>query len=121
CRLQMGEQAAPPFGGWRLPAGAVRSARWFVRAIRRSAVVKGVVVAVLGALALMTSVVSAAPAASPSVNGMNFGFAEDATKYADDGGDKLFTEMNKISTTTNRVAVFWNADAPTVIQDQSFL
>ncbi|MES1247460.1 MAG: hypothetical protein ABUS54_07295 [Actinomycetota bacterium] len=75
----------------------------------------------LGALALMTSVASAAPTASPSVNGMNFGFAEDATKYADDGGDKLFTEMNKLSTTTNRVAVFWNADAPTSIQDQSFL
>jgi hypothetical protein len=83
--------------------------------------VKGIVVAVLGALALMTSVASAAPAASPSVNGMNFGFAEDATKYADDGGDKLFTEMNKLQTTTNRVAVFWNADAPTVIQDQAFL
>src|SRR4051794_1214946 len=29
--------------------------------------------------------------------------------------------MNKLQTTTNRVAVFWNADAPTSIQDQSFL
>ncbi|HEY8027921.1 MAG TPA: hypothetical protein VIE38_00275 [Gaiellaceae bacterium] len=53
--------------------------------------------------------------------GPNIGFADDATKYADDGGNRLFTEMNKLGTTTNRVAVFWNADAPTTIQDQPFL
>ena len=53
--------------------------------------------------------------------GPQIGFAEDATKYADDGGATLFDEMNKLQTTTNRVAVFWNADAPTAIQDQSFL
>jgi hypothetical protein len=53
--------------------------------------------------------------------GPRIGFAEDATKFADDGGNKLFTEMDKLGTTTNRVAVFWNADAPTTIQDQSFL
>lgn len=53
--------------------------------------------------------------------GPRFGFAEDATKFADDGGDRLFTEMDKLGTTTNRVAVFWNADAPTTIQDQAFL
>ena len=29
--------------------------------------------------------------------------------------------MDKLGTTTNRVAVFWNADAPTTIQDQAFL
>ena len=29
--------------------------------------------------------------------------------------------MSTLSTTTNRVAVFWNADAPTTIQDQAFL
>jgi hypothetical protein len=53
--------------------------------------------------------------------GPNIGFADDATKYADDGGNRLFTEMNKLGTTTNRVAVFWNSDAPTTIQDQAFL
>lgn len=72
------------------------------------------IVAVLGALALMTAV---SAAASPP----QIGFAEDATKYADDGGEALFTEMDKMLTTTNRVAVFWNADAPTAIQDQAFL
>ena len=69
--------------------------------------------ALLGVLALT---VTGAASAGPF-----FGFAEDATKCADDGGEKLFTEMNKLGTNTNRVAVFWNADAPTTIQDQSFL
>ena len=74
---------------------------------------KTILAALLGVLAL--SVTGAASA------GPFFGFAEDATKYADDGGEKLFTEMNKLGTNTNRVAVFWNADAPTTIQDQAFL
>jgi hypothetical protein len=69
--------------------------------------------AIIGALAL---VITGAAAAGPQI-----GFAEDATKYADDGGAKLFDEMNKLQTTTNRVAVFWNAEAPTSIGDQSFL
>ena len=49
------------------------------------------------------------------------GFSEDATKYADDGGAALFTEMNKLGPTMNRVTVLWNADQPTVIQDQAYL
>ena len=72
-----------------------------------------VVAAMIGVLAL---VYVGGAAAGPQI-----GFAEDATKYANDGGAKLFDEMNKLQTTTNRVAVFWNADAPTAIQDQSFL
>jgi hypothetical protein len=59
--------------------------------------------------------------AGAAAAGPRIGFAEDATKYADDGGQRLFNEMDKLGTTTNRVAVFWNADAPTTIQDQSFL
>jgi hypothetical protein len=69
--------------------------------------------AIIGALAL---VITGAAAAGPQI-----GFSEDATKYAGDGGAKLFDEMNKLQTTTNRVAVFWNAEAPTSIGDQSFL
>ena len=68
---------------------------------------------IVGVLAL---VVTNAALAGPRI-----GFAEDATKYAGDGGEKLFTEMDKLGTTTNRVAVFWNPDAPSTIQDQSFL
>jgi hypothetical protein len=61
-------------------------------------------------------VVTGAAAAAPHI-----GFAEDATKYAADGGNALFTEMNKLGATSNRVAVFWDASQPTVIQDQAFL
>jgi hypothetical protein len=60
--------------------------------------------------------VAAASASNPSV-----GFAEDATKYASDGGASLFAEMNKLGTTTNRVAVFWDASNPAAISDQVFL
>jgi hypothetical protein len=72
-----------------------------------------ILAAVVGALALTITGVAAA--------GPQIGFAEDATKYADDGGAHLYDEMNKLVTTTNRVAVFWNADAATTIQDQAFL
>ena len=65
-----------------------------------------------GALALVcTGVASAA----------TIGFSEDQTKYSDDGGDRLFTEMNKVLPTMNRVTVLWDASQPTVIQDQTFL
>jgi hypothetical protein len=72
--------------------------------------------AVSVALACAGLAVAAASAASPEI-----GFAEDATKYADDGGDQLFTEMNVLGTTTNRVAVFWDANDPSTIHDQGFL
>ncbi len=42
--------------------------------------------------------------------GPKIGFAEDATKYAPDGGAALFDEMNKLGTTTNRMAVFWDSE-----------
>ena len=67
--------------------------------------------AIVGALAL---IITGAAAAGPQI-----GFSEDATKYADDGGARLFTEMNAINTTTNRVAVFW--DGTQSITDQAFL
>jgi hypothetical protein len=67
--------------------------------------------AIVGALAL---VITGAAAAGPQI-----GFSEDATKYADDGGARLFTEMNAINATSNRVAVFW--DGTQTITDQAFL
>jgi hypothetical protein len=67
--------------------------------------------ALIGALALM---ITGGAAAGPQI-----GFAEDATKFADDGGLRLFDEMTAISTTTNRVAVFWDG-TPNIV-DQPFL
>jgi hypothetical protein len=68
-----------------------------------------------------TSTTTPTTSPTPTSSGARIGFSEDATKYADDGGDKLFTEMNKLGPTMNRVTVLWNADQPTVIQDQAFL
>ena len=69
------------------------------------------IAAIIGALALVITGVAAA--------GPQIGFAEDGTKFAEDGGARLFDEMTKISTTTNRVAVFW--DGSSNIVDQAFL
>jgi hypothetical protein len=68
------------------------------------------------ALACAALGAAAALAGNPSI-----GFAEDMTKYAPDGGDALFQEMNNLGTNTNRVAVFWDAGNPGAIFDQSFL
>ncbi|HSX22624.1 MAG TPA: hypothetical protein VLE97_07635 [Gaiellaceae bacterium] len=65
-----------------------------------------------GALALICTGVASAT---------TIGFSEDQTKYSDDGGQRLFTEMNKLGPTMNRVTVLWDASQPTVIQDQAFL
>lgn len=74
---------------------------------------KAIVATVVGALALAWA---GAAAAGPRI-----GFAEDATKYAADGGASLFSAMTGVGATTNRVAVRWDAGAPTTIQDQAFL
>jgi hypothetical protein len=49
------------------------------------------------------------------------GVAEDATKYADDGGASLFTTMRSLGLTSNRVSVFWDWQHPDTIEDQPFL
>jgi hypothetical protein len=68
------------------------------------------------ALAFCGLAVATAHAGNPAI-----GFAEDATKYGSDGGESLFTEMGTLGTTSNRVAVFWDATLPTTIQDRAFL
>src|SRR5437870_10752786 len=50
-----------------------------------------------------------------------FGVADDAGKYADDGGAQFFTMLTDISMTENRMAVFWDPANPTTIVDQAFL
>jgi hypothetical protein len=73
--------------------------------------VNKVMATVIGVLALA---ITGSAAAGPQI-----GFAEDATKYADDGGARLFDEMTTLATTTNRVAVFW--DGTQNIVDQTAL
>src|SRR4029453_17486038 len=50
-----------------------------------------------------------------------FGVADDAGKYADDGGAGFFTMLTDLGMTENRIAVFWDPARPTTIVDQAFL
>jgi hypothetical protein len=49
------------------------------------------------------------------------GVADDATKYADDGGETLFAKLDELGARENRVAVYWNPDQPDKIQERGFL
>jgi hypothetical protein len=50
-----------------------------------------------------------------------FGVAEDATKYADDGGASLYPKIHSLGMVENRFTVRWNPADPTTIQEQGFL
>ena len=50
-----------------------------------------------------------------------FGVAEDATKYAEDGGASYYQRMQSLGMQVNRIAVRWNPAQPTEILEQQFL
>src|SRR6266496_747924 len=50
-----------------------------------------------------------------------FGVADDAGKYAQDGGAGFFNMLTDLGMTENRIAVFWDPSNPTTIVDQAFL
>src|SRR6266568_1173303 len=50
-----------------------------------------------------------------------FGVADDAGKYADDGGSGFFHMLTDLGMTENRMAVFWDPSQPNTIVDQAFL
>jgi hypothetical protein len=50
-----------------------------------------------------------------------YGVADDAGKYADDGGASFFATLNDLGMTENRVTVTWDPANPTTITDQAFL
>jgi hypothetical protein len=72
----------------------------------------------LSTLLLLALVLALATTAGAAVR---FGVAEDAGKYADDGGAKFFPMLGDLGMTQNRIAVFWDASAPTEIQEKAFL
>jgi hypothetical protein len=53
--------------------------------------------------------------------GINVGFADDATKYSDDGGAALFDKLQDLGAAENRIAVFWDPSQPATIQERAFL
>jgi hypothetical protein len=56
-----------------------------------------------------------------SASSTTFGVADDAGKYADDGGANFFNMLTDLGMTENRIAVFWDPANPTTIVDQAFL
>jgi hypothetical protein len=68
------------------------------------------------AFACATLGLAGAATAAPVV-----GAAEDATKYAADGGAALFATMKSYGLTSNRISVYYNFNQPTTIQEQPFL
>ena len=71
-------------------------------------------------LVVLCACVGALPAA-PAEATPRFGVAEDATKYAEDGGASLYPKLTALGMDTNRMTVHWDPTDPTAIQDQRFL
>ena len=63
----------------------------------------------------------AALVAAPAGAATRFGIAEDATKYAEDGGAAFYARMKSLRMTKNRIAVRWNPVEPTEILEKKFL
>ena len=63
----------------------------------------------------------AALAAAPADGATRFGIAEDATKYAEDGGLAFYLRMKALRMNVNRIAVRWNPADPTEILEKKFL
>jgi hypothetical protein len=61
-------------------------------------------------------VIAGTAAAAPVV-----GVAEDATKYASDGGASLYTKMKGYGLSSNRISVFWDYTKPTTIPEKAYL
>ena len=68
------------------------------------------------AVFVAAGVFATAAAASPRI-----GFADDATKYSDDGGAQLLDRLKGSGSVENRVAVYWDPANPTQIQEKGFL
>jgi hypothetical protein len=73
------------------------------------------------ALLAMLCGVAAALVAGPARATPRFGVAEDATKYAHDGGASLYPKLTALGMDTNRMTVHWDPTDPTTIQEEGFL
>ncbi len=62
----------------------------------------------------------AALALAGGASSTTFGVADDAGKYANDGGAGFFDLLTQLGMSENRMAVFWDPANPTTIVDQAF-
>jgi hypothetical protein len=79
-------------------------------------------VRLLATLGLLAITVSASAAASPrAVSPITYGVADDASKYADDGGARVYAALPGAGLTQNRWTLAWNPAKPNVIEELPFL
>lgn len=57
----------------------------------------------------------------PVRTSITFGVTEDATKYAEDGGNLYFRAMRDLGMSNDRVNIFWDETTPTQILEQPFI
>lgn len=58
---------------------------------------------------------------APAAQAARFGFADDAGKYADDGGAAYFADLRAAGGTENRITLLWDPQRPDTIAESSFL
>jgi hypothetical protein len=75
----------------------------------------------MGRISAVLAAACAALLLAGSASSTTFGVADDAGKYAEDGGAGFFTMLTDLGMTENRIAVFWDPAKPTTIVDQAFL
>ena len=78
-------------------------------------------VALVCALLIPAAGVNAATGAPGAVNEIAWGAADDASKYADDGGSWFYGELKGASLTQNRWTVAFDPSNPTAINELPFL
>ena len=71
--------------------------------------------------ALLLSLGIALLACAPSASAARFGIADDAGKYADDGGAEFLSDAKALGSTEVRVTVHWDPMRPDTIFEQEFL
>jgi hypothetical protein len=72
-------------------------------------------------VALLAVVGFALLAAVPVAHGARFGLADDAGKYAEDGGASFFADARALGASEIRVTVLWDPLRPETIVEQAFL
>lgn len=70
---------------------------------------------------LRAAVFGAALIAASGAQAARFGFADDAGKYADDGGVAYFNDLRAAGATENRITVLWDPERPEAILERAFL
>src|SRR5215207_5929443 len=70
---------------------------------------------------LLAAVATLALGAVSSAQAARFGFADDAGKYAEDGGAAYFSDLRSTGGTENRITILWDPDRPLAVLDQGFL